>query len=130
MTGKFVRQKHIGGSTFHCSHFGLKRVLSLTRRMNVGTDERLISGHWGLDMATLIDPLTQSQASATADMTSMAGMVEPRRRQDAGGERMTFQQAWATIRPRLDTPITLADLEDMPAAKRRCLEEKVVDAAM
>ena len=43
---------------------------------------------------------------------------------------MTFQQAWATIRPRLDTPITLADLEDMPAAKRRCLEEKVVDAAM
>ena len=97
--------------------------------MNVGADERLISGHWGLEMATLIDPLSQSQASATASTMSMMGILEPRR-QDAGGERMTFQQAWAAIRPQLDTPITLADLEDMPAAKRRCLEEKVVDAAM
>ena len=46
------------------------------------------------------------------------------------GERMPFQQAWEKIYPKLVTPITLADMENMPATKRGCLEEKIVDAAM
>ena len=90
--------------------------------MNAGADERFISGHWGLEMATLIDPPTQESVLA-----STLDMWGPRQ---GAVERMNFQQAWAKIHPKLVTPITLGDLEDMPAATRRCLDEKIVDAAM
>ena len=73
-------------------------------------------------MATLIDP--PMQESGLANPLIMCG---PRQ---GAGERMHFQQAWEKIYPKLVTPITLADMENMPATKRGCLEEKIVGVAM
>ena len=52
--------------------------------------------------------------------------------QDSQAEamRLPFLQAWGQVGPLLQSDTAPEDMEAMPACKRRCLEEKVIDVAM
>ena len=48
----------------------------------------------------------------------------------AGSERLTFRESVPIASRTIGTPIEPAIMEHMPAHKRRCMEERVIDVAM